>query len=401
MSLKQDRQFFEDWQMTSEQIKNDQWAAVSKDVAVMFWGEPNARLSKGDKLRWGNKGSKSLDASKGIWIDFETDQDGGVLDLVQREHQTDRVGALDWLKDQGFLSESSPRPNLGLSARRSFRSTRQRRTRAGCPRTRPKPKPQADPGGEVEKAKSLWSESEPIPGFVFQHPAWRWVTVGDKRGIVEPGGDWPGVVRWHKKEGLIVAARNTFDAWLKGEFEPFSVAVVAINQQGKKRYVFHNSPGGDKRTYGSGANGVFIGDPKSPKIGICEGVADALAIYNQFRVGAVWATGSAIVSVQNTPGACQWLASREVLLYTDTDNTGQDAGDKVKSAILRWSPRCWPQVVCEYPFGAKDAAAVASYQSTWAYEADEKSGMLMDGGLPVEKADNLALQHIIRRYEND
>ena len=51
--------------MTSDQL-NDQLAAISKDVAVMLWGGPNHRLSKGDRWRWGNKGSKSLDADKGF-----------------------------------------------------------------------------------------------------------------------------------------------------------------------------------------------------------------------------------------------------------------------------------------------------------------------------------------------
>ena len=50
--------------MTNEQL-NKHLVAISKDVAVALWGEPNAKRSKGDKLRWGNKGSKSLDADKG------------------------------------------------------------------------------------------------------------------------------------------------------------------------------------------------------------------------------------------------------------------------------------------------------------------------------------------------
>lgn len=376
--------------MTSDQLKNDPWAAISKDVAVILWGEPNPRLSKGDHWRWKKKGSKSLDANKGWWYDFEAHRGGDVLGLVETELQTDRKGAIQWLKDKGQLPETASRHNVERSARQSGRSISKYKT---------KPEKQTEPGGETDKAQRLWAESEPIPNFIFEHPAWRWVTVGDKTGIVEPGGLMPGVIQWHKRQRLIVAGRNTFDAWIKGEFKPFSVSVVAIDQDGNKRYVFHNGPGGDKRTFGSGADCVFIGDPQSQTVGICEGVADALAIYNVFGVGAVWATNSAIASVQNTPGACQWLASREVVLFTDADRTGQEAGDKVKSAILRWSPKVWPQVVCEYPFGAKDAAEVAAYQSTWAYEVNEKSGMLMDGGLPLKKADRLALRYVIGRYE--
>ena len=57
---------------------SDKWAAISKEVCVALWSEPNARLSKGDRWRWGNKGSRSLEADKGVWKDFEADKGGGV-----------------------------------------------------------------------------------------------------------------------------------------------------------------------------------------------------------------------------------------------------------------------------------------------------------------------------------
>ena len=389
--------------MTSDHLTNDQWSAIAPTVAKHFLGEPTKETDR--EIRWGRKGSKCLLKASGCLTDFENDPNRSltVLELIETKLQTDRRGALDWLRREGIILEDSSRRNVGRSKRRSVRSNSSYGTRADRASSPPKPKPQkqTEPGGEVEKAQRFWAESEPIPNFVFENPAWQWVTVGDKPGIVEPGGLFPGVIRWHKRQGFFVAGRNTFDAWIKDEFEPFSVAVVAIDRQGKKRLVFHNGPGGDKRTFGSGADGVFIGDPQSQKIGICEGIADALALYNVFGIDAVWATNSAITKVINTPGACQWLASREVVLFTDADVAGQEAGDKAKSAILRWSPQCLPQVVCKYPFGAKDAAAVAAYQSTWAYEVNEKSGMLIDSGLPVSKADRLALQYVIGRYEND
>ena len=100
---------------------SDKWAAISKEVAVALWGAPNARLSRGDRWRWGNKGSKSLDADKGLWKDFEADTGGGVLELVEIECQTDRRGAIQWLKDNGYWIESSPRHNVGRFQRQSAR----------------------------------------------------------------------------------------------------------------------------------------------------------------------------------------------------------------------------------------------------------------------------------------
>ena len=104
--------------MTNEQL-DEHLAAISKDVAVALLGEPNPKLSKGDKLRWGNKGSRSLDASEGLWYDFEAGTGGDALELVAIQCQTDRRGAMQWLRDNGFLPESPNRRTVGHFKRRS------------------------------------------------------------------------------------------------------------------------------------------------------------------------------------------------------------------------------------------------------------------------------------------
>jgi len=60
-------------------------AAHAERIARHYWGEPNAKLSvKGRTLRWGTKGSRELDLTKGAWYDFEQEEGGGVIDLVKR-----------------------------------------------------------------------------------------------------------------------------------------------------------------------------------------------------------------------------------------------------------------------------------------------------------------------------
>jgi hypothetical protein len=61
-------------------------SANAERIARHYWGEPNAKLSvKGRTLRWGTHGSKELDLSKGgTWYDFESDQGGGVIDIVKQ-----------------------------------------------------------------------------------------------------------------------------------------------------------------------------------------------------------------------------------------------------------------------------------------------------------------------------
>lgn len=57
-----------------------------EQVAKFFWGEPNTKLSKpGKEIRFGTHGSKSIDLEKGTWYDHETNEGGGVSDLIKLE----------------------------------------------------------------------------------------------------------------------------------------------------------------------------------------------------------------------------------------------------------------------------------------------------------------------------
>lgn len=57
-------------------------ASYMEQVATHYWGEPDAK--RGNEWRWGNKGGRSVDMRKGTWFDFETNEGGGVVDLVKR-----------------------------------------------------------------------------------------------------------------------------------------------------------------------------------------------------------------------------------------------------------------------------------------------------------------------------
>lgn len=81
------------------------FAPMMADVANRLLGEPTQ--SKAGELRWGNKGSLSIDLAKGAWFDHEADNGGGVLDLVRRERGCDKGGALDWLKGEGLLRDDN------------------------------------------------------------------------------------------------------------------------------------------------------------------------------------------------------------------------------------------------------------------------------------------------------
>lgn len=57
--------------------------------------------------RWGSNGSLSVDARKGVWVDWSGTEEerGGTLDLVMRELTCDKAGALKWLEEEHFIDE--------------------------------------------------------------------------------------------------------------------------------------------------------------------------------------------------------------------------------------------------------------------------------------------------------
>lgn len=83
------------------------FVAVMRPVAIRLLGEPNRHLSRDKDLRWGNKGSVSVDLEKGAFFDNEANAGGGVIDLVMREQRCDQRGAIDWLRREGFLEEQA------------------------------------------------------------------------------------------------------------------------------------------------------------------------------------------------------------------------------------------------------------------------------------------------------
>lgn len=75
--------------------------AVSRDLL----GEPNQALSTADELRFGSRGSTSVDLKSGTFFDHEADKGGGVVDLVMLKRHVDKEGALAWLREHRHLAE--------------------------------------------------------------------------------------------------------------------------------------------------------------------------------------------------------------------------------------------------------------------------------------------------------
>lgn len=83
-----------------------QYQELMEPVARYLLGEPNARLSKPDELRFGAHGSVAVDLATGTFYDHEANEGGGVLDLVRLKSDSTktRTDAAKWLERAGFLN---------------------------------------------------------------------------------------------------------------------------------------------------------------------------------------------------------------------------------------------------------------------------------------------------------
>jgi len=83
-----------------------EFAQIIGPLAQSFFGEPNKAMSSVGELRYGARGSLSVDLAKGTWFDHEANEGGGALDLVTRELKLEGPERLDWLKSHGFLYDT-------------------------------------------------------------------------------------------------------------------------------------------------------------------------------------------------------------------------------------------------------------------------------------------------------
>jgi hypothetical protein len=85
------------------------------DVARELFGAPNRKLSSGHEMRYGTRGSMSIDLREGTWFDFEKKEGGGVLDLIERETGLTGKDAFDWMRDNGIVVERSRKRKIAAT----------------------------------------------------------------------------------------------------------------------------------------------------------------------------------------------------------------------------------------------------------------------------------------------
>lgn len=83
------------------------YAEIIGPLAESLLGQPNPKLSSITELRYGARGSLSVDLVNGVWYDHETGVGGGALDLLTRETKLTGADRFDWLAQHGF-AEAAP-----------------------------------------------------------------------------------------------------------------------------------------------------------------------------------------------------------------------------------------------------------------------------------------------------
>jgi len=83
-----------------------EFAQIIGPLAQSLLGEPNRAFSSATELRYGARGSLSVDLEKGTWFDHEANEGGGALDLITREINLTGQDRLDWLQSHGFIYDT-------------------------------------------------------------------------------------------------------------------------------------------------------------------------------------------------------------------------------------------------------------------------------------------------------
>ena len=330
------------------------WNAITEAVARHLKGEPNARLSNRNELRWGSHGSFKLAIDGqgiGRWRDWEAGEGGrGAIQLVAYLQGTDRDAALDWLRKNGYLSGRpvSPTPTLA-------------------------PAPARPPVDRSSVAHSIWTSSEAIPRK-RSHPARRWFA---NRHLWREELPTPPMLRWrrgspqHAGAGSIVAMLATPTAWAEwwpSTPEPIAVQTISIDENGNPALDKPAGMGGlNKRTLGNAVGAVLvIGNPvlaQTPTaVRVAEGVADALAIAARYDAPVVALTGT---SGMRNPELAAWLATASggVVIHADADGSHKGrapAGTTAAGFLRQTIADSGGEASAVYaPEGYKDAAEAA------------------------------------------
>ena len=226
--------------------------ANSETLSKHLLGEPNKSLSKQNTLRYGSKGSLSINLTKGVWYNFETEESGNLFQLIGQEK------GLSDFKDILKFAQNFTNYTPGYTPQVKQKST---------------PVKDKNSNGMRKKALEYYGSSKPIKGslvekYLLVH---RGITCGENADIRYCAS----VYTTTKNGKLYVPALLAFSKNKQGDINNAQVTKLDINtgNKCKKSEV-------DKQTYGAN-NGCLVNlnrKGNSDVTYITEGVETGLSI---------------------------------------------------------------------------------------------------------------------------
>jgi putative DNA primase/helicase len=281
--------------------------ALADDIerlAEELLGAPNKGLSRRGQLRFGSKGSLSLELrghKRGTWYDHEAGQGGGPIGLVRHVRSCGYDAAVEWAWQWvGGAISFAPPP------------------------ARPKPQADIEPdeteAARIATARRMWIQSRAIAGTLAER------YLVETRAIPAPADGWPiKAARYHARTRSLILAATLSDGTVQG------VQRVRLDEHGRKA-----ADGKPAKI----SNGVFPcaavrlpGDPAGP-LYLAEGPETGLTVWR--------ATGCEVWIALGGVAKIEPPHSRHIVILADDDPRMPKAGKPANAhrsrqdAIKRW-----------------------------------------------------------------
>lgn len=218
-------------------------------VALSLLGEPNKKLSSGSSWRYGRNGSLAVDVAKGIFSNFETGENGGILELIRSRGIESPIQFLEGL---GEIEKP----------------------------IQAKPDTPAPPPKTMAYAKTIWNQSQEPDAFVACHP------YAQRKGIT-----WAAGARRGNASGRLIGRGAD------------CIVVPAKSVTGDLQAIQCIDPEGKKQSFGCIKNSfLLVGNTldKSLPWYVCEGWASAVSlVFHHCKGNAVCAVSFGSHNLEN------------------------------------------------------------------------------------------------------
>lgn len=312
-------------------------------VALALWGEPNRSLSKGDDLRWGSGGSRSVDVKKGTYFDHETDDGGGVLKLVAREKGLSGQDAIAFLKQFGFQDDRRQKPS-------------------DTPQKPAGGNQQAQRQNEKRRIVATYDYTDQSGELLYQVVRFEPKTFGQRRPSPQKDGSWI----WGLDAGDFMRRGDGAD-WQKYDAERYE----------KWRYT-------QRRRFDDAVPHSLY-----RVVELREALASGEAIFiteGEKDADNLWAIG--VAATTNSGGAKHWspehagmFAGADVVIPVDNDQPGRDRGEAVAASLAGIAQRTRVLDISRFWPGIKEKGDISDWLNEGGGDATKLAGIL--GQLPA------------------